>query len=130
MDKWPAPKSNARITLGLTFIIAGFIWTVYFFEFIPFSPLDSLTGWFGAITASILLFLGLCIGFSAKLKEAIAGFLIFIVWSLGLILLPVPEGYAEAVFGSWAILGMILIIIFAKYKESRKKKGVQLLKNS
>jgi hypothetical protein len=130
MNKWPAPKSNTRIALGLTFIIAGFVWAIYFFAFIPFSPSDRLTGWFGAITASILLFLGLCIGFGAKPKEVIVGSLVIVAWSLGLILLPAPEGYTEAVFGSWAILGMIIIIIYAKYEKSRKKNSAQLMKNT
>ena len=130
MDKWPSPKSNRRVALGLTLIVAGFIWIVYFFEFMPFSPSYRLTGWIGAIIASLLLFSGLCIGFNAKPKGAIAGFLVFIVWSLGLVLLPVPGGYAEVVFGSWAILGMIIVITYAKYQESRKKKGAQVVKST
>ena len=117
MDKWPTPKSNTRIALSLTFFVGGFIWIIYFFEFMPFSPLDRLTGWLGAITASLLFFLGLCIGFSAKPKSAIIGFLVFTAWSLGLIILPVPEGYGEAIFGAWFLVLFGIVALYEKYRK-------------
>jgi hypothetical protein len=130
MNKWPAPKSNVRIVLGLTFFIGGFIWVVCFFKFIPFSPLDRLTGWLGAITAGLLFFLGICIGFSAKPKGAIAGFVIFVAWSLGLILLPVPEGYGEAVLGGWFLVLCAMVALYEKFrkKSTYHKKGTEKMK--
>ena len=115
LDKWHAPKSGTRIDFALAFFIGGLIWAVYFFEFRSFSPLDRLTGWVGAITASLFFFLGLCIGFSTKPKSAIAGFLVFAAWSLGLILLPVPEGYGEAVFGGWFLVLFAMVALYEKY---------------
>lgn len=117
MDKWPGPKSNTRIALGLTFIIAGLVWAVYFFEFIHFSPLDRLTGWVGAITAGVFLFSGFCIGFGVKPKSAIAGFLVFVTWSLGLALLPVAGGYSEAVFGGWFLVLFAIVALYERYKK-------------
>jgi hypothetical protein len=121
VSKWPAPKSDARIALALIFFIVGFIWIICFFEFLPFSPSDRLIGWLGAITASLLFFTGLCVGFSIRPKEAIAAFLAWIVWSLGLIYLPVPEGYGEAVFGGWFLVGFAVVALYEKYRKRAKK---------
>jgi hypothetical protein len=123
MDDWHAPKSNTRIILSLISFAAAFIFMAWFFKYAPFSPSDRLVGWLGAITTCFLFFSGFYIGFSIKTKKAIVGFLAFLIWSLGLLFLPVPEGYAEAVYGSWAILFMAAVALYAKYEESRKRKG-------
>lgn len=116
-NTWPATKSNTRLAFGLTLIIAGFVWTIYFFMFQPFSVLDRLTGWFGAMIGGVFLFFGICIGFSKKLKEIAAGFLVLVVWSLGLALLPVPQGYGEAVFGGWFLVLFAVIALYGKYRK-------------
>jgi hypothetical protein len=126
-NAWPAPKSSIRIALGLTFIIAGFVWTVFFFTLLPFSGLDRLTGWFGAIIASVFFFLGICIGFSLKPKETTVGFLVLVAWSLGLVLLPVPEGYGEAVFGGWFLVLCAMVALYEKHrkKSAHYNKGIE-----
>lgn len=123
MNEWYAPKSNIRIILSLVSFAAAFIFMTWFFKYAPFSPSNKLMGWLGAVTTCFLLFLGFYIGFSIGTKKAIAAFSVFLIWSLGLIFLPVPEGYAEAVYGGWAILLMAIIALYAKYEESKKKKN-------
>jgi hypothetical protein len=95
--------------------------------FPPFSGLDRLTGWFGAIIGGVFLFLGICIGFSVKLSEITAGFLVLVAWSLGLALLPVPEGYSEAVFGGWFLVLCAIVALYEKYRKrgSHFKKGME-----
>jgi hypothetical protein len=126
MDDWRAPKSNARIILGLILIVAAFLWLTYFYNYLsstyPHTSPDRLTGWFGAIIACSLFFSSFCIGFNVKTKKAVIGFLFFIVWSYGLVLLPIPEGYGEAVLGGWAILFMAFVTVYAKYEQWKKNK--------
>jgi len=130
MDEWYAPKSNVRIALCLVLIIAGFAWILVFFKFVSFSPQDRLTGWLGAIIAGFFFFWAFCIGFSVKTKKILVGTLVCFSWSMGFLIIPVPEGYAETVYGSWAIVLIAIVAIYAKYKESRKKKNVRLGKET
>jgi len=125
VDKWYKPKSHIRIFLGLLLIIAGFAWLTFFYNYIsiiyPRTTPDILIGWFGALVTSFLFFLAICVGFSVKTKKTVVAALVLFIWSLGFLVLPVPEGYAEAVYGSWALLGMVAVGLYAKYEESKKK---------
>lgn len=122
MDEWRASKSNVRIALGLVLIIAGFVWLALFFEFMPISPSNILVGWLGAIITGFFFFSAICISFDDKAKKAIVVGLVCLLWSLGFLVLPVPEGYAETVYGGWAIIFMALVILYAKYESSQKRK--------
>jgi len=127
MDEWYKPKSNVRVILGLIFIITGFIWMIFFYNYMsityPRTTPAILIGWLGAIITSFLFFLGICVGFSVKTKKVVVATSILFVWSLGFLVLPVPEGYAEAVYGSWVLILMVAIGLYAKYEESKKKKA-------
>ena len=123
MDEWYAPKSNTRIILSLISFVAAFVFMAWFFKCVPFSPSNKFTMWLGAVATAFLFFLGFYVGFNIKKKKVIGGFSAFLIWSLGLLFLPVPEGYTEAVYGSWAILFMAIIALHAKHQESKKRKS-------
>ena len=74
------------------------------------------------IIGGFLFFSGYCVGSNIGFKKMVLSFLVVVVWSLGFLILPVPEGYAEAVYGSWAILLMVIAALYFRREESKKKK--------
>jgi hypothetical protein len=128
-SEWQTPKSNIRIALGVAFIIAGFVWLVYFGNYMltayRYSTPDKFIVWLGLMTFSLLLWIAFYIGFSIKTRKAVLGFLSILIWSIGLLLIPVPEGYGEAVLGSYFLLFILLMALYAKHEESKRKKARQ-----
>lgn len=122
MEEWYKPTSTLRVVLGIVFIIAAFVFMIYYFNFIPFSTSNMLTVWLGAIVTCFLFLLGFYVGLDISTKKVLVAALVLSIWSMGLLILPVPEGYGEAVYGCWAVLLMIIMILFAKYQEAKKKK--------
>lgn len=118
-------KSRTRAVVSAIFIVGFFAWLAVFFSY-TFSIdtqtfLGKLTIWFGIIIAGLLIFLGIAVGAGADAKTMTAGSIVFVVWSLGLLVIPVPEGYGEAVLGSYSILLMVMVALFFEYKKIRKR---------
>jgi hypothetical protein len=65
--------------------------------------------------------LGLFSIFVVKVKQAIASFLVLVLWSLGFLILPTPpEGFAEAEYGGWFLVLFPAVFFYAKLTESKK----------
>lgn len=118
--EWLKPKSNIQIILGLIFIIAGFVWMGCFFSFRLFSPSDRFSIWRGVVITSLLFFSGFCIGFKIPIKQSLIVALIFLGYSF-VFFIPVPSGYEEVYYGGLWVLIMIMLVLYAKLKESKKK---------
>lgn len=82
------------------------------------------------LIACFLLLSGICTVSNVDLKKMSIGFSLFMIWSFGLIVIPIPEGYGEAVLGGYAIFWMLLLAAFFKYKEYKKKKSSLELRKS
>jgi hypothetical protein len=126
-NEWHTPKSHTRIALGVTFIIAAFVWMTYFGNYLlttyKYSTPDRFVFWFGATISVSLLFVGFTIGFSMKIKQAVLGFLYLLGFLFTLQLIPVPEGYGEAVYGSYFLLYMLPMILYIRHEKSKKNKN-------
>jgi hypothetical protein len=109
------------LILGLVFIITSFILVIFFFQFVPFNPADRLAMWLTIVPIALFFELGLFFIVKAKIKEAVRFFAIFLVWSL-ILLVPVPQGYEEPIYGGSWVLIFAIWILYDKYKKSRKKK--------
>ncbi len=127
MDKQVAPKSKTRIVASAILILGFFIWDTFFFYYLlstyPHTTPDKLTVWFGIVIAGLLIFVGIAVGAGINAKTIAVGAIVCAAWSLGLVLLPVPEGYAETVYGGWTILLMLLVAFYFEYEKSRKRKA-------
>lgn len=118
---WQVRSSNKMLILGLIFIIAGFALMTAFFKFVPFSSSDRLTGWLWAVLIMLVFGLGFFSIIVVKIRDALATLLALFLWSL-ILLVPVPLGYEEVYYGgSVAFLG-IMLVLYVKYKEYKKKK--------
>jgi len=125
MDRRATPKSKIRTVMSAIFILGFFVWDAFFFYHLlstyPYTTPDKLIVWFGIIIAGLLIFIGITVGAGADAKTIAVGSIVCVVWSLGLLVIPVPEGYGEAVLGSYAILLMVMVALFFEYKKFRKK---------
>lgn len=115
-----------KIAAGILLILGFFLWITYFFYQIfvnyPSQIPDRLTIWLGLIFALFLLLSGISIGVGASFRKMLFGFLFLVAWSYGLLAIPTPEGYGEAVLGLWAILGLAAVVLYYEYEKSRKDK--------
>lgn len=82
---------------------------------------SNLKTWLVLDVLACMGFSGTAIGFGGTAKDLIFGNLFLIGWAYGLVILPVPEGYAEAVYGGWAVLAMIVVIAYFEYEKRRGK---------
>jgi len=117
-----------RIAVSLVFFIGFFLWSLYFYSYIsmtyPYAIPDKLVVWGGLVVASIFLlsgFLVLLKGEATNSKEVVIGFVFFVVWSIGLLVIPVPEGYGEGLLGIYFLLLIVALWLYSKYIGSRKK---------
>lgn len=125
MGRKAVQRSMARTLVSVVFIAGFFVWDAFFFFYLlstyPNSTPDKITVWFGIIIAGLLIFLGIAVGAHADALTITVGSVVCVVWSLGLLVIPVPEGYGEAVLGGYAILLMVTIAIFFEYKKHWKR---------
>ena len=120
MDVPNARVSKGRIALSILSFCTALIVATCFSVYVPFSPSDRLKMWIFIAVESCLMFSVGCIGLGGTVKSLLAGLLFATIWSFGLVMLPVPEGYGEAVYGGWAIFGMIIVILYFESKKSKK----------
>lgn len=126
MDQGRVSKSRVRIAAGSLLILGCLVWAVYFSFAVPLEHLSSayakITVWAGVIVGSILLFLGLLVlAENVDMRKMFLGFIFFLVWSLGLPLIPVPEGYGEGVLGIYFLLLIAALWLYSKFMGSKKK---------
>jgi hypothetical protein len=107
------------LILGTILIIGSFALITLFPTFMSFFPSERLAGWFWTILIMSFLALGLFSIFIVKTKEAIVALLFLFTWSL-VFFVPVPQGYEEPIYGGLGILLTIMILLFDKYRKSRK----------
>jgi hypothetical protein len=119
VEGWPKPASDSRVIFGTVLIVAGFVFLIIFTS--VFAPMNRLTAWEGAMLACVLLFAGFAVGFSVKIKTVVGAILVVIVGSFGFVIIPVPEGQADVVLGSYLLLLLGLIIAYEKYTHRKKK---------
>ncbi len=82
---------------------------------------DRFIIWLDVMFGALLLFFGVNIAAGVKLKEMVLGSLFLFVWSVGYLFIPLVNGYAEGLFGSWALLGSALLILFYRFRKKNKK---------
>lgn len=116
---WQVRTSDKMLVLGTILLIAGFALIAFFLNLLaPFS--NRLTLWLCALLIMPFFGLGLFSILAVKLKEIATAFMIIFLWSL-VFLVPVPEGYEEIYYGgSLSLLGGIMVL-YVKYKDSKKK---------
>lgn len=123
MDELHLPRSKTRILLSISLIVASFVFVAWFFLYVPFSPSNKLMMWAVLLISGFLFFSGYCVGSNINFKKMLSWFLVVIVWSMGFVVLPVPEGYAETVYGSWAILLMAIVALYYRREKSRRNQA-------
>jgi len=128
MDETSTLKSRARVALSIFFFTGFFVWSLYFYSYIsltyPHAIPDKLVVWGGLIVASSFLLVGFIVLLKdkpTKSKDVVIGFVFFFVWSLGLMAIPVPEGYGEGVLGIYFLFLIAALVLYSKLRESRKK---------
>jgi len=126
VDQGRVSKSRIRIAVGSLLILGCFVWAIYFSFAVPFGQLPpayaKITIWGSVIVASLLLFLGLLVlAENVDTKKMVLGFIFFVVWSIGLLAIPVPEGYGEGVLGIYFLLLIVALWLYSKYVGSKKK---------
>ena len=92
---------------------------IYYFSFVPVSISDRLSVWLGVEVVCLLFFSAFYIGFGLETKKAILGVFVWLIWGLGFLIIPFPEGYGEEVLGGWAALLGVIIVLYVRYKRSR-----------
>jgi hypothetical protein len=118
-EEWYEPTSTLRIAFATAIILAALVFMVSYFSFAPFSTSDRLSVWVGAEIICLLLFLAFYVGFDLETKQVVVGASIWLIWSIGLLVLPLPEGYGEAVLGGWAALLGVIIVLYVRYRTAR-----------
>ncbi len=86
--------------------------------------------WIIVTIAACFLYSAVCLGFGGTAKNLSVGIVFLIFWSFGLVMLPAPEGYGAAIYGGWAILAMIFVMLYFEYEKSRKRKTVSQKKQA
>ena len=117
-------KSRTRRIVAWAFLVASFIWLVflgaYMLSAFRYSTPDPFTVWSGIAIFGLFVFGFAYLISTEKLWKMILGFCYFLAVITGMFMIPVPEGYAEAVLGVYYVLSMSPFLLYAKYKKPRK----------
>jgi len=116
---WKVRSSNRMLILGTILIIIGFILIALFPTFLSFSPSSRLAGWFWAILIMLSFELGIFSILVIRTKGIVKALALSLIWSL-VVLIPVPSGYEEPVYGGSLILLVALAIFYDKRKNLQK----------
>lgn len=116
---WKVKPSNKMLILGTILIIVGFGFMTLFSTFMSFS-LNRLTMWLYVVLIGLVFELGLFSIFVVKTKEVVRALLASFIWSC-ILLIPVPQGYEEPIYGGSLIFLVAIMILYDKYKSREKK---------
>lgn len=129
MNEWHITKSKTKIAIGLVLIASSFVWITYFYVYASFmysyTTPEKFTVWFAIMVTCLLFFWGFCMIFDVNAIKILELSLIFPIWSLGLLVLPIPKGYEEAVLGSYFLLWVLIIALYFEYEKYKKKRRSQ-----
>jgi hypothetical protein len=117
---WKVRSSNKMLILGMVFFGIGFTLITLFPTFMSFYPSNRIVGWSWAILVSIFFELGLFSIIVVKIRDAIITMTALFIWSL-VVLVPVPQGYEEPIYGGALILMVATMILYSKYKSKNNK---------
>jgi hypothetical protein len=67
------------------------------------------------------LFLAFYVGFDLETKKVVVGASTWLIWSTGVLVLPLPEGYGEEVLGGWAALFCVITVLYVRYRTAKRK---------
>lgn len=108
--------SKTRIAVSVVLVVICFVWLSVFF-FYSVAP-SFLMIWINAVVGVSFFYLGICIGFRAEIRHAAWVYLLLMAWAVGMFFIPVPEGYANEVYGIY-LFGLGGLV--ALYERLRKK---------
>jgi len=117
--KWEVRASNRMLISGVIFIIAGFVLLALFPAYASFYP-DRPMLWLYAICTGLIFELGLFAIIKVKIRGVVTALLVSFCWSF-VLLVPVPQGYEEPVYGVSLILLVAAMIFYDKHRNSQKK---------
>jgi uncharacterized membrane protein YgcG len=129
--EWQLTKNRTRRIVAWVLLVASFIWLVFFLNFMltafRYSTPDPFTVWSGMVIFSLFVFGFAYLISTEKLWKMILVFCYVLTVITGMFMIPIPEGYAEAVLGVYCILSMSPLLLYARYKKSRKavKRNIQ-----
>ncbi len=128
MIEWTGVGRKLRVIAGILSILGFFVWATFFYYYVslifPRATPDKFVVWVGIIIATVFLLVGFLLlfqGKSANSKELFVGYLLFVIWSFGLLVIPTPEGYGEAVLGGYFILLIAALALYSRYKKSKER---------
>jgi hypothetical protein len=107
------------LVLGIVFFIIGLALMALFPTFMTFSP-DRFVILLYVLLMALPFGLGLFSIIVVKKRDVVTAFIAFFIWSL-VLLVPVPQGYGEPIYGGSLILMVGTILLIDKYKKSKKK---------
>lgn len=118
--------SRTRIFVSILMIVTCFIWLTAFFLFVvlpnPRVAPNLTFVWINTVFAVSFLFWGLAVAFKAKIRYAATLYVIGMLWLSGLLLIPVPNDYANEVYGVYFFVLVGLIILYEEFRKNRSRK--------
>jgi hypothetical protein len=119
--EWKMTKSRTRRIVAWMLLVASLIWLVFFWETaFGYSKPDLFTVWSGTVICGLLVFGFAYLISTEKLWKMILVLCYVLAVITGMFMIPIPEGYSEFVLGVYCILTMSPLLLYAKYKKSRK----------